>query len=78
MSFLDLLIIYFFKGGLVKTIQETSYKVIPSKDALWDRVIPLRVLVGDCLSPDWVCSLSLSRENGILERLKRKNEKLVG
>jgi hypothetical protein len=47
---LDFIIIYCFKGNLAETGQGVSYKFIPI-------VIPLRILVRDCLGPAWVVAL---------------------
>lgn len=46
-------IIYHFKGGLSKTRQTTSYKLIPSKVAPWRIVIPFRVSVRLPQSKHW-------------------------
>lgn len=51
-------LIYHFKGGLVKTSQAANYKLIPNKDAPLDIAILFRVLVRNCLIPDWVSNLS--------------------
>lgn len=50
---LDSLIIYHFKGSLIKNSREASYKLIARKDATRDIAIPFRVLARDSLSHDW-------------------------
>lgn len=47
---LDFLMIYHFKGSLIKNTREARYKLIPRKDATRDIVIPFRVLARDSLS----------------------------
>lgn len=73
--YLFIFLICHFKSGLVKTIYEASYNLIPGKDALYVIVIPFTILIGNCFSPDCIDRHPISEAGERKTREDVKDEK---